>query len=358
MRRILLPVLLTLGLLGPPSAGAAPITLKKSIWGPVSVNGVSQFPIYADLGVGIYQYTLPWYEVAQDKPAAPRDPADPAYRWPAAVDQAVSEASRYGMKVSLAVIGTPPWANGGQDFSYAPGSASDYADFIEAAAKRYPAVRHWMIWIEPTKANNFKPITPDKGRRLRGQGLQAPHKYAEMLDQSYLRLKGLSRQNKVIGGNTFTVGTVSPRRWIEALRLPGGRRPRMDLWGHNPFSARRPKLKAGPLGSGYADFSDLDTLVGWLDRAFKRKRLKIFMSEFALPTDHANFEFNFFLSRRTQASWLASALRITRSYKRLYTLGYLGLYDQPLREDGQQVEWGLITRDGERKPAYASYRGG
>ena len=40
-------------------APAAP-SVKKSIWGPIQVDGVSQFPIYSDLGVGIYQYTLNW----------------------------------------------------------------------------------------------------------------------------------------------------------------------------------------------------------------------------------------------------------------------------------------------------------
>ena len=81
------------------------------------------------------------------------------------------------------------------------------------------------------------------------------------------RLKGVSPRNLVIGGNTFTVGTVSPRRWIQALRLPNGRPPRMDLCGHNPFSARRPVLEqATRSGDGYADFGDLDTLARWLDR--------------------------------------------------------------------------------------------
>ncbi len=37
---------------------------KKSIWGPVEVNGVSQFPIYRDLGVGIFQMGLSWAAVA------------------------------------------------------------------------------------------------------------------------------------------------------------------------------------------------------------------------------------------------------------------------------------------------------
>ncbi len=219
-----------------------------------------------------------------------------------------------------------------------------------------------MIWGEPTKATNFQPLRKDHGRRLRGRGLNGPRTYARMLDRAYGALKGVSRANLVIGGNTFTVGTVSPRRWIQAVRLPGGRRPRMDLWGHNPFSARRPVLSQPPLGRGFADFGDLDTLAGWLDRGGWRRpgggKLRLFLSEISFPTDHANFEFNFFMSRETQALWIADALRETRRWRRIYTFGYLGLYDDALRPDGQQVERGLIERDGTRKLGFEAFARG
>ena len=46
--------LLLLALAVVPAADARQ-SRKKSIWGPVEVNGVSQFPVYRDLGVGIFQ---------------------------------------------------------------------------------------------------------------------------------------------------------------------------------------------------------------------------------------------------------------------------------------------------------------
>src|SRR4051794_31955097 len=121
------------------SASIAPAqaaTLEKGFWGPTQVGGVSQFPIYKQLGVTTYQTTLSWAATAPTRPANPRDPADPAYLWPADIDDAIAQASANRMKVLIMAAQTPPWANGGQAPGYAPTNPSDYADFISAASKR------------------------------------------------------------------------------------------------------------------------------------------------------------------------------------------------------------------------------
>jgi hypothetical protein len=346
-----------------PSTGSAAVTTKKSMWGPASVGGVSQFHVYEDLGVGVWQARLSWVAVATRRPDRPRDPADAAYAWPTDLDTAIADADRHGIGVSLLVMETPAWANGGRPPRWAPDRARDFANFMAAASRRYPAVRRWMIWGEPTKAANFQPLPKRTGRVLRGRALRGPRKYARMLDAAYGALKSVDQRDLVIGGNTFTTGSVRPRQWIRALRLPDGRSPRMDLYGHNPFSARPPLLIDDPLGNGYADFGDLDTLMRWLDRYLRGarpdgKRLRLFLSEYTLPTDHANFEFNFWVTPEIQARWIGDALRETRRTRRIATFGYLALHDDPARPDGQQVERGLIRRDGTRKPAYSAFRDG
>lgn len=358
VRRALLLAAAAAVLLAPAPPAGAEVTRKKAMWGPLEHQGVPQMPVYADLGVGIYQQTLDWSLVAPTRPRRPRDPDDPAYRWPADIDRAIAEGRPYGIQVSLMVLFTPRWANGRRSRRWAPNDPDHYADFVEAAARRYPQVRHWMIWGEPSKAHNFQPLHSDKGRELSGRRLLGPRRYAHMLDASYVRLKRLSRRNLVIGGNTFTIGTVAPLRYVRALRLRNGRPPRMDLYGHNPFSLRKPNLRDRPLGDGFADFNDLDQLAKVLDRHLRRRGLKIFISEYTLPTDHPNYEFNFYLDRDTQADWIRRALRITRSYRRIYTFGYLGLYDPPERPNGDQVDWGLIQRDGVHKPSYDAFKQG
>lgn len=346
-----------------PAAAQARFSPKKAIWGPVRVDGVSQFPIYHRLGAGIFLYRINWNAIAPTRPEHPADPGDPAYLWPAELRDALRQARRYGMRVAVAIDGAPAWASGHSDPVWAPKRPRDYATFAAAASRRYPRVHLWQIWQEPTQTANFQPLVDERRdhpltRRMR----RGPHVYARMLDASYAALKRVSRRNLVIGGNTFVTGDVSPRNWIRNLRLPNGRPPRMDLYGHNPFSSRRPTLGRPPLGHGFADFSDLPILARWVDRSLARPRhkrhLRIFISELMWPTDHPNFEFNFYVTRATAASWLSDALRIARRWRRIYALGWTALYDDPPRPDGLEVARGLLTLDGKKKPAYRAYRRG
>jgi hypothetical protein len=335
---------------------------KKAIWGPVERDGASQFPIYDELGVGIFQLHVSWRDVAPTRPANPGDPSDPAYRWPAEVDAALTQAQPYGIEVLLAVSETPGWANGNRGPAWAPARASDYGQFLAAASRRYPAVRHWLIWGEPSKRSNFKPLAPvSYGRRIKPKQRVGPRRYAEMLDASYGALKGVRKSNLVIGGNTFTSGTVPPLSFLKLLRMRNGKPPRMDLYGHNPFTARKPDLSKPWLRYGYADFGDLDTLARAIDRNLGRRgqrHLKLFLSEFTLPTDHENWEFNFYVDRGTQARWLSDALRVTRRWNRIYSLGWLALYDDPPRPGNDEVNRGLMTYEGKRKPSFGAFKGG
>ena len=353
--RLIALALVLLAAFAPPAD--ARYSRKKAIWGPTKVNGVSQFPIYRNLGVGIFQMQLSWNQVAPTRPTDPGDPADPAYRWPREVDFAIRAGRRSRIRVSLMVHGAPAWANGGRSSEWAPVNARDFAAFARAAARRYRGVHLWQIWGEPSRQKNFKPLP-----RFEATG---PRRYARILDAAYASLKRQSRRNLVIGGNTFTTGDVSPRQFIRSMRLPNGRPPRMDLYGHNPFTLRRPALRQGPLGHGYADFSDLDTLAGWVDRNLGRHRgrpIRLFLSEFTFPTDHPNYEFNFWVTRSIQARWLSRALRITHQWRRIYALGWFALYDEkpngPGGRPGDEVNRGLLEWDGDRKPSYRAFKRG
>jgi hypothetical protein len=344
------------------TATAAPST-HKLIWGPYDA---AAFKTYADLGAGLYEITINWSRIAPTRPADPTDPSDPAYHWTPAVDEAIANAKSHGMQVVLEVSGAPGWANGGSSYRWAPNRPQDYGEFVAAASRRWPEVHYWQIWGEPTRRPNFMPLPKHVvGLELTAEQRRGPELYAQILDAAYVSLKEVNPANLVIGGNSYSGGDIRPLAFIKALRLPNGRPPRMDMYGQNPFGYRRPDLSGELInpGSGVADFCDLDVVVEYVDRYLSRAgrnqhKLPLFMSEYFVPTDHANTEFNYWVSKKTAADWLTAALGITRSWNRIYTLGWFQLEDEKPDGNGTEVNRGLLTYTGKKKPAYYAFKAG
>lgn len=338
------------------ACSSAPAASLKAMWGPATHSGVSLFPTYQDLGVKIYEDRLPWQFIAPHRPHSPRNPNDPAYAWPSEVTQAVAEAKRFHMQVALQLIGSPSWANGGKAWNWAPKSPQDFANFAIAAARRYPSVHLWMIWGEPSRTPNFEPETPAKPfTHLDTQQKVAPHIYARILDAAYGALKGVSQSNLVIGGMTYTTGDISTQQWIENLRLPNGKPPRLDMYGHNPFSFRAPNLSNPPSPAQQIDFSDLGRLSRLVDRYLGRPGNpdpKLFISEWTVPTA-VDVEFNFYVEPLLQAQWITDGLRAAESFPSIYAVGWIHLYDEPPESYG-----GLMQTNGTQKPGYAAFKNG
>lgn len=341
---------------GTPASASSKAHGLKAMWGPAIHDGISLFPTYRELGVKIYEDNLRWDSIALRRPRNARNPNDPAYVWPAEVTQAVAEAKRYHIRVALEIIGAPPWANGGKPRNWAPRHPQDYANFAIAAARRYPSVHLWMIWGEPSRRPDFEPLTPaPRYAKLNAHERVAPLVYAGILDAAYGALKSVSRSNLVIGGMTYTTGDLSPQQWIENLRLPNGRPPRLDMYGHNPFSYRAPNLSNTPSGEQNTDFSDLGRLARLVDRYLGRRgnpQPKLFISEWTVPTQDDE-EFNFSVDLPVQAQWITDALRIGNELPSIYAVGWIHLYDEPPLSYG-----GLFKADGTKKPGYFAWKDG
>ena len=350
---ISLGVVLMLAGLASPTASARS---AKAIWGPVAMpDGSSAFPVYRGLGVRVFQAQLEWNQVAASRPARPTDPNDPAYTWPKEVDAAVREGRRYGIRVALMVKSSPGWANGGRAPQWAPNN-SDYAHFLTAASRRYRSVRHWLVWGEANRAAVFRPLPKNSP--------VGPRRYATLLNAAYHALKRRSRRNIVIGGMTFSFGPVLPRDFLRWMRLPNGKPPPLDWYGHNPFSQRFPDIRQTGFGGfpGARDISDIDTFALEIRRtyksryrAFRRRGPRLWLSEYTISSDRVNRDFDFFVSRAEQARFLSAAYRIARREPYIAGLGWIGLLDDPVtRPDG--ITFGLMTYEGERKPAYFAYK--
>jgi hypothetical protein len=330
-------------------AGAAtPVSgAEKAIWGPVTLpDGTSAMTLYGELGVDTLQLSLNWSGVAARRPAAAADPADPAYAWPPELDLAATQAAARGINLALLVADSPAWANGGREPVWAPQLPQDYADFLTAAARRYPSVRRWMIWGEPNRDDRFQPN--------RQNDPIGPRTYALLLDAAYGALKRESPANRVIGGMTWTSGTIKPTTFVRQMRLPNGRRPRLDWFGHNPFPFRFPKLSDAPIDMRIRDISDSDTFSREIAQAYGRP-VPLWLSEYTIQTDHGSATFATFTSPAMQARYVTAGWEIADDMGAAVAgLGWLALLDEPPSETS--ANWGLLTSALQRKPAFAAFR--
>jgi hypothetical protein len=320
---------------------------------PQSPGGKSIFPELRTLRVRTWLTGLSWVQVAPNRPAAPRSADDPAYVWPETIDLAVRQARAHGIEPVLYVNGFPSWSNGGRDHTWVPTNPRDYADFMAAAVARFPQVRRWVVFGEPSHFVNFQP----QG----GRGRRAPRLYARLLDAAYGAMHAVRRNVVVVGGNVHVAGlndhaTTAPDTFIRNMVLPNGRRPRMDMFGINPYT-ERPLNMALPHLPRRVDFNDLDWLVRQLDRCWGR-RLQLFIEEFGWNTEHAASGWPYYVSRKKQAAGLTKAYRIAAQLGRINTMCWFQLYDSPPQKEGDNwMNWtvGLRTYEGSRKPSWRAF---
>ena len=332
-------------------------TVKKSMWGsPTLADGRSIFPILKDLGVGLYSIQVRWEAIAPTvKPANPTDPNDPAYQWPQYLTDAVAEATANGMQVQLLIMGTPPWANGGQSWQWMPNNVQDWSDFVTAVTRKYPVATHYMIWGEPNRTPNFKPSTPATSNtgKLKGAQQVSPRNYAILLDAAYAAIKAEGPADKVIGGNTYTAAgkdDINTYQWAKYMKLPNGSRPRMDMWGHNPWGFTLPNFDDPPGRRGTVTFSDLKRLTKVLDKEFKPRKLKLFLAEWGVPSGFKDKDLGYTLKTKEANLWINTAFKLMRKFKRIYSLGWVHLVDNPRNSTG------LLNQGLTQKKTYRTYR--
>lgn len=327
---------------------------KKCIVEPSPFRGKWIFSELRTLRTRVWMSELSWAGVARRKPKRPRSPRDPAYAWPAHLSLALNQARRAGIEPVLYVNGFPAWSNGGRDSSWVPTNPIDYGNFMAAAVRRYPQVRRWIVFAEPTHYVNFQP----QG----GGGRRAPRLYARLLDAAYRAMHAVRPNVIVIGGNMHPSGknddeTTAPDTFLRYMVLPNGRRPQLDMFGINPYT-ERPLGMALPYRRHRVDFNDLDWLVQQLDRYWPRRRLRLVIEEFGWNTEHEASGWLYFVPRDKQATELAKAFRIAATFGRIDTMCWFQLYDAPPYRDGDRwLNWtsGLRTWDGAKKPSWDAF---
>ncbi len=328
---------------------------SKCINAPATQRGRPIFNELRALGVRVWSSGISWAAIAHTRPRNPRSPIDPAYTWPVGLDRLLNAAVARGIEPVLYVNGFPSWSNGGRAQNWVSQSPGDYAAFMAAAVQRYPQVRRWIVFSEPTNSVNFLP----QG----GRGRTSPRLYARLLDAAYVAMHQARRDVVVIGGNMHPAGhndasTTAPDTFLRYMVLPNGRRPRLDMFGINPYTERRLNL-ALPHRPQRVDFNDLDWLLRQLDRYWPRRRLQLLVDEFGWNTEHSASGWLYYVSRRKQAADLSKAYRLVAKLRRVNTVCWFLLYDTPPdRPGGVWMNWtsGLRTWDGVRKPSWWTFR--
>ena len=208
-----------------------------------------------------------------------------------------------------------------------------------------------------------------------------------MLDAAYYALKASNPKNIVVGGMTFFGGATRTPLWIKYLRLPNGKPPHMDWYGHNPFEERFPNIRAKPIKQ-LRGVSDLDTLSGGGQAplpaegekqeapALPRQGLRQAAPASLLPpplglqdgatdaavaervgiqTDRASYIFPYFVSRARQVDYLKAAFALARSLPYVKGMGWYQLIDYPPTPSNNPT-WGLLEYDGDPKPVFDAYK--
>jgi hypothetical protein len=293
------------------------------------------------IGVDIVRFTLRWDQIAAREPRDPTDQRDRAYRW-RNPDRVLTALNRRGIAAVVTLVGTPSWANGGFDASWAPSSPTAFADFAHAAASRYPFVRYWTIWNEPNQARWLKPTTP-------------AIYVNRLLNPAYAAIKEVLPGARVGGGVTAprgNAGGLSPLAWIAGMGKEGAK---LDAYAHHPYPLQ-PQVET-PWSGGCKhcqtlSMASLERLTAAVRKAFGPKR--IWLTEYGYQTNPPDTWLG--ITPALQAIYTAeAALRVWKAPYVDMLINFL--YQDDVEDQGQSAGWqsGLLTARGVPKPSLRAF---
>ena len=310
--------------------------------------------------------------VAPRRPAAAKDPADPAYDW-TTYDRTVRYGAAYEMRVLFSILGTPGWANGGKGWNVAPTRAADLRDFAVAAARRYngrfiaadgrplPRVAFWVAWNEPNNPVFLKPqFTKVSGKWQ----IQSAKDYAAMCNAIVTGIRSVPGSGKVACGATGPRGnnnpstsrpSVSPLAFMRAMNAAGAKG--FDAYDHHPYYGQRsetPTTKPPPGIHGNdptaVTLGNFDVLVKELTRLYGYG-MRVWVTEYGYQTNPPD--------KLVGVTWAQQAIYLTQAYQLMQQNKRVDLFLWFLFKDEVRVggwQSGLFTADGRKKPAYNAFK--
>jgi hypothetical protein len=339
-------------------------------------NGASFFAAMQDIGLHENRIAVKW------------DPSSPGtIPHEAGIDRALAEAQSRGVNVVLSLYPLRPRA-----ITDSPAAAGQFAAWTASVARRFPAVRDFIVGNEPNVNNFWQPQYAPNRKAI------SCATYTGLLALSYDALKGVNPAINVIGvglsprGNDNPLArsnpSTSPVRCIRdmgvAYKASKRTRPLMDELSFHPF----PNLATDPLGRGYqwpnAGLANLDRIkqafwdaffgtgqpifpessfgrfgalasiaaadslrfrlneVGWQVEIVPSARGAYFGRENVATTDET-----------TQAEIYAGAIPFIACDPAVRSLLFFHLIDDPNLDRWQS---GLMRADGSKRPSYDSVK--
>lgn len=329
----------------PTAAGASP-NLQIGVLddGYVKGNPDAAFADLDQLAPHVLRVFLWWKDVAPSRPTVATDPADAAYTgwgpYDALVRRAADPAAPPPQKILFTILGTPRWANGGRRWKYAPARASDYRNFVHAAASRYsgtfldpanpsvplPAVTLWTAWNEPNlpmwlTVPKYRSLPLNKSRRKRA--LAYKNICAAARAGAFSGGGSVPGKEKVACGVTspapFGGRAIAPLDFLRLFRSVGG--SAAPIWAHNAHARSKRESPWTP-----PSVRNAITLgnIGKLTRALGGG-VRLWITEYGYQTDPPD-PIGVSLSR--QAYWLKRAYGIARAHPRIDLLTWFLIRDE------------------------------
>jgi hypothetical protein len=308
-----------------------------------SVDPAPRVRLMAELGARVIRVDLRWDLVAPRRPAAPTDPADPAYDW-RHYDAVVAAARANRVQVLFTVWGTPAWAADPAvprgpypAVATRPRDPADFGAFGAAVAARYAprGVHLWEAWNEPNIPLFLRPQYRREGGRWTAV---SPSTYSRMLRAFYAAVKSIDRTATIGGAVTAPVGDqcpsscpddadgrVTPIAFLRGLAAAGNRPP-MDVYSHHPYPITGPRTSTFA-GANYVDLYNLGRLRSAIDRTYLRGK-RLWLTELGFSTRPVR-EYPTAFSEPRQAQYLADAYRRLRGDRRVAIVTWFFLQDNP-----------------------------
>jgi len=135
------------------------------------------------------------------------EPTKGSYLYLDKLDQVIAAVQSRGLALTMTVIETPSWANGGRGMFAPPSNPADYARFVGMLAKRY-AGRTGMVWEIWNEENDphFWTTGPNVAQ------------YTAMLKASYDAIKAADPDATVVTGGILYNNTA----FLDGIYLNGG----------------------------------------------------------------------------------------------------------------------------------------